>query len=120
MKQYTHHGLPGRTCTDRVQLRLLIQQPACLWRGSLGAVSGTVLRLDASGDVIDILSYAMVAAGGEFDQTKDIHAPHMQLTASGWRLSQSTRACMNVRRRWQGGRTRRDSLACSLRRSGAP
>ncbi|KAI0713486.1 hypothetical protein C8Q76DRAFT_796449 [Earliella scabrosa] len=49
--------------------------------GIMGAVSGAVL--EAGGDVTGIVPYAMVAAGGEIDQTKGIHAPHVQLKEKG-------------------------------------
>ena len=49
--------------------------------GIMGAVSGAVLN--AGGDVTGIVPYAMVAAGGEVDQTKGIHAPHVQLKEKG-------------------------------------
>ena len=49
--------------------------------GIMGAVSGAVL--EEGGDVTGIVPYAMVAAGGEVDQTKGIHAPHVQLKEKG-------------------------------------
>ncbi|KAI0806906.1 hypothetical protein C8Q74DRAFT_1362475 [Fomes fomentarius] len=50
-------------------------------KGIMGEVSGAVL--DAGGDVTGIVPYAMVSAGGEVDQTKGVHAPHVQLKEKG-------------------------------------
>ncbi|KAI0648321.1 hypothetical protein C8Q79DRAFT_999701 [Trametes meyenii] len=49
--------------------------------GVMGAVSGAAL--EAGGDVVGVTPYAMVAAGGEVDQTKSIHKPHIQLQEKG-------------------------------------
>ncbi|TFK87914.1 hypothetical protein K466DRAFT_615416 [Polyporus arcularius HHB13444] len=50
-------------------------------KGIMGAVSGAVL--DAGGDVTGVVPYAMVAVGGEVDQTKGHHAPHILLKEKG-------------------------------------
>ncbi|KAI0694162.1 hypothetical protein C8T65DRAFT_585234 [Cerioporus squamosus] len=50
-------------------------------RGIMGAVSGAAL--EAGGDVTGVVPYAMVAAGGEVDQTKGVHAPHIVLKEKG-------------------------------------
>ena len=47
----------------------------------MGAVSGAAL--EAGGDVAGVVPYAMVAAGGEVDQSKGIHAPHIALREKG-------------------------------------
>ena len=47
----------------------------------MGAVSGAAL--EAGGDVAGVVPYAMVAAGGEVDQSKGIHAPHIALKEKG-------------------------------------
>ncbi|KAI0668472.1 hypothetical protein C8Q78DRAFT_979708 [Trametes maxima] len=49
--------------------------------GIMGVVSGAAL--EAGGDVVGVTPYAMVAAGGEVDQTKTIHKPHIQLQEQG-------------------------------------
>ncbi|EJF62650.1 hypothetical protein BD309DRAFT_984780 [Dichomitus squalens] len=49
--------------------------------GIMGAVSGAVL--DAGGQVTGVVPYAMVAAGGEVEQTKGTHTPHVQLKEKG-------------------------------------
>ncbi|KAI0781391.1 hypothetical protein BD413DRAFT_505009 [Trametes elegans] len=49
--------------------------------GIMGAVSGAVL--DAGGDVTGVTPFAMIAAGGEIDQSKGIHQPHIQLKEKG-------------------------------------
>ncbi|KAI8999055.1 hypothetical protein BD414DRAFT_143116 [Trametes punicea] len=49
--------------------------------GIMGAVSGSVL--EAGGDVTGVTPFAMVAAGGEKDQSKGVHKPHIELKAKG-------------------------------------
>lgn len=49
--------------------------------GTMGIVSGAALEGD--GDVIGVIPYAMVAVGGEVDQTKSVHKPHIQLKEKG-------------------------------------
>ena len=59
----------------------------------MGAVSRAVL--EAGGDVAGVVPYAMVAAGGEVDQSKGIHAPHIALKEKG---REKVRAAILVRR----------------------
>lgn len=47
----------------------------------MGAVSGAVL--DAGGEVTGVVPYAMVAAGGEVDQTKGKRGPAVLLKEKG-------------------------------------
>ena len=47
----------------------------------MGAVSNAVT--EAGGSVVGVAPFAMVAAGGEIDQTKGVHQPHIQLKANG-------------------------------------
>ncbi|KAL1947322.1 hypothetical protein VTO73DRAFT_14283 [Trametes versicolor] len=49
--------------------------------GIMGIVSGTAL--EAGGDVVGVTPYAMVAAGGEKEQTKSVHKPHIQIKEKG-------------------------------------
>ncbi|OSD02013.1 hypothetical protein PYCCODRAFT_1435695 [Trametes coccinea BRFM310] len=49
--------------------------------GIMGAVSGAVL--EHGGEVTGVTPYAMVAAGGEVDQSQGIHKPHIQLKEKG-------------------------------------
>ncbi|KAI0373261.1 hypothetical protein BV20DRAFT_1104084 [Pilatotrama ljubarskyi] len=49
--------------------------------GIMGAVSGAVL--EAGGDVTGVTPFAMIAAGGEIDQSKGIHKPHIQVKEKG-------------------------------------
>jgi len=50
-------------------------------KGIMGAVSGAVL--DAGGEVTGIVPYAMVAAGGEVDQTQGKRGPSVVLKENG-------------------------------------
>ncbi|KAH9890609.1 hypothetical protein C8Q73DRAFT_704980 [Cubamyces lactineus] len=49
--------------------------------GIMGAVSNAVI--EAGGSVTGVAPFAMVAAGGEVDQSKGVHKPHIQLKANG-------------------------------------
>ncbi|KAI9056955.1 hypothetical protein FKP32DRAFT_1598845 [Trametes sanguinea] len=49
--------------------------------GIMGAVSGAML--ENGGDVTGVTPFAMVAAGGEVDQSQGIHKPHIQLKEKG-------------------------------------
>ncbi|KAI0831700.1 hypothetical protein BC628DRAFT_1407337 [Trametes gibbosa] len=49
--------------------------------GTMGIVSGAAL--EGGGDVLGVIPFAMVAAGGEVEQTKDVHKPHIQLKEKG-------------------------------------
>ncbi|RDX52748.1 hypothetical protein OH76DRAFT_1344368 [Lentinus brumalis] len=50
-------------------------------KGIMGAVSGAAL--EAGGDVTGVVPYAMAAAGGEVDQTKEHRAPYVLLKQKG-------------------------------------
>lgn len=62
----------------------------------MGIVSGTAL--EAGADVVGVTPYAMVAAGGEKEQTKSVHKPHIQIKEKGReKVSARVRACSCAR-----------------------